>query len=128
MKTHQVIHKRFLLLTQQESLVDSELLLPNADFDRFCRTVFVNWTPGFPSLRCTNLGFNILKKVYQVWAVPLDGDTNTVLNSGTLLLKLHQNLRTPYYLNKNNFYVFSSETALELEMANRDLSVWCRMF
>jgi len=69
-----------------------------------------------------------MKRLYQVWAVPLDSNWHQLINQGGFLLALHQKCHTPYYWDRKNFYVFSSETALELEMAGRDFSVWMRMF
>lgn len=125
MTVHKIIWQQF---SQHKDLVDPVVLPPNASFEQFCKLMFRNWTPHFASLRLTNLGFATIKNLYQTWAIPLPANWNQLETQGTILVKLHQNCRTPYFWDRKCFYVFSSETALELEMANRDLAVWSKMF
>ena len=125
MKIHSVIFERW---QGKPDVVDAEVLPNTASFEQFCKMTFVNWTPHYPSLRCTVLGFALLKKLYQTWAIPLPPDWPQLVNQGTILLKINSRCRVPYYWDKHRFYVFHSETAMELEMAGRDITVWAKMF
>ena len=98
-------------------------------YPHFCKHVFHNWTPQFPSLRLTTIGFTITRQLYQVWHIRLDDKNEDLMNlPGNVHVTLHRSLRVPYYLNHRDLYVFGAEPAMELEMASRSVRVWAEMF
>ena len=124
---HQQVYDDFVQrigsLNQDQWLAESSMTQ-----DRFLKLVFVNYAPAYPSLALTHVGFTILKGMYQVWCVPLATDSVHTHISGNVMLTLHRHMKTPYYLDPKNIYVFGSEAALELEMASRDIVTWSKMF
>ena len=119
---HEQIHAHFLQLCAEG---DSTLGLETAhDVHSFCQICFQNYTRQYPSLKLTPIGHTIMQKLYECWKLTLEVDHIILLNKGSTLLLLHNQMKAPYYWDRRNFYVYHSEHALEYEMVSRDFSAW----
>lgn len=96
--------------------------------DAVCKLLFYNYTPHHASMRLTNLGFTVIKKLFQFWSCPLPADWYILVQKGNVLLKLQQKIPAPYYWDTKNFHVFHSEVAFEMQMVGNDLSSWLKTF
>ena len=96
--------------------------------DAVCKLLFYNYTTHHSSLRLTNLGFTVMKKLFQFWSCPLPDNWSSLINQGHVLLNFQQKIPAPYYWDNKNFHVFHSEVAFEMQMVGNDLASWLKTF
>tara|TARA_R110000744_G_scaffold311924_1_gene419330 strand:+ start:763 stop:1137 length:375 start_codon:yes stop_codon:yes gene_type:complete len=72
-------------------------------------------------LRLTKLGNNLLSKEYDVYKFPMaEGLHNK------LLLRLHDKMSWPYFLDKKCLYLYSEDDAMWLKMVGDDIEKFAR--
>lgn len=128
---HKEIYKTFCERINQTDECGTQVLgqhrgMIGLDYPQFCAYVFSNWTPRNRSLKLTKIGFIILSKMYQCWKFEVADHTSLSTAKGQLFLQRH--LKSPYYYDMNVLGVFNRESALEIEVASRDLQLWQSMF
>ena len=72
-------------------------------------------------LRLTKLGWNLLKTHYDVYKFPIDEGLHK-----NILLKLHEHMAWPYYLEKKALVLFSEEDAMWLKMMSNDVEKFAK--
>jgi hypothetical protein len=59
-----------------------------------------------------------------MWSTQLPENWPTMIQQGSTLVGLNRRARSPYYWDRRNFYVFDSESALEIQVMGGDLVLW----
>ena len=72
-------------------------------------------------LRLTKLGWNLMKSHYDVYKFPIDEGLHK-----NILLKLHQHMKWPYYLDKKILALFSEEDTMWLKMVGNDIEKFAK--
>jgi hypothetical protein len=67
-------------------------------------------------LRLTKLGFTLLKEEYEMYKFPAKEGLHN-----NLLLKLHNKMNWPYYLDKKTLVLFSEDDAMWLKLVANDI-------
>lgn len=70
----------------------------------------------FTGLRLTKLGFTLLKDRYDSYPFAVAEGIHK-----KLLLKLHDKMQWPYYLDKKHLYLFSEDDAMWLKLVGDDI-------
>lgn len=73
-------------------------------------------------LRLTSLGFKALSKRYDTYKFPL-GDTGL---QKTLLIKLHEKMQWPYYIDKKFLYLFNGDDAMWLKLSDSSVEKFAK--
>ena len=73
-------------------------------------------------LRLTKLGFTLLKEQYDMYRFPIP---KTGLHN-KLLLRLHEHMKWPYYLDRKNLLLFSEEDAMWLKLVGNDVEKFAK--
>jgi hypothetical protein len=97
-------------------------------FDDFCKMMFNVTGSNKPGLKLTSSGFTVAKTMYQTWKFSLPENWFQIIEKPKIILGLNKGCRGPYFYDRHNLYVFHSEVAMEMEMANRDLEYWVELF
>ena len=73
-------------------------------------------------LRLTKLGFTLLKEQFDMYRFPIakEGMHNN------LLLKLHEHMKWPYFLDRKNLILFSEEDAMWLKLVGNDVEKFAK--
>jgi hypothetical protein len=100
----------------------------NFSYEEFCKAVFIKWTKHWPSLRCTTLGANVLKNMYEVWMIEWDPNREKKYLTPACSVALHRRMKVPYYIDQKGIMVWGQEPALEFSMANGNIDDWVKMF
>lgn len=70
----------------------------------------------FTGLRLTKLGFTLLKDMYDSYPFAVAEGIHK-----KLLLRLHNKMQWPYYLDKKHLYLFSEDDAMWLKLVGDDI-------
>ena len=73
-------------------------------------------------LRLTSTGYKILSKRYDTYKFPL-GDSGL---QKTLLIKLHEKMQWPYYIDKKFLYLFNGDDAMWLKLSDSSVEKFAR--
>ena len=73
-------------------------------------------------LRLTQTRFYIIKEQYDMYRFP---NTKTGLHN-KLLLRLHEHMKWPYYLDRKNLILFSEEDAMWLKLVGNDVEKFAK--
>ena len=72
-------------------------------------------------LRLTKLGWNLMKSHYDVYKFPIDEGLHK-----NILLRLHEHMKWPYYLDKKILALFSEEDSMWLKMVGNDIDKFAK--
>ena len=73
-------------------------------------------------LRLTKLGFTLLKEQYDMYRFPINKEGM----HNNLLLRLHEHMKWPYYLDRKNLILFSEEDAMWLKLVGNDVEKFAK--
>jgi hypothetical protein len=73
-------------------------------------------------LRLTSTGFKVLSKRYEAYKFKL-GDSGL---QKSLLIKLHEKMQWPYYLDKKFLYLFNSDDAMWLKLSDSSVEKFAK--
>ena len=79
------------------------------------------------SYRLKFTGLSLLKSMYQCWSWKINCQ-ELFYKTGRYVLFLSKNVKVPYYWDSVDFFIFSQEKALEIEMAGGDIKYWIQLF
>ena len=127
---HQIIWQDFLQKTQTTEQDFSKIhgYLAEGGFEDFCKILFQNWTPFKPSFRLTQTGLAILENMYQSWMFEIGRQGGNTFNIPKVQLYLYRHVQSPYYYDNMWLWLFHSEKAMELTMADGNIRTWVEMF
>ena len=114
------IHENSLQVKICAQLQSESKELQQYTIKQLCYMIFKNlqWMQSsVTGLRLTTLGFKLVSKQYQVYKFPL---THANIQK-SLLIKLHTNMKWPYYIDKKNIYLFSGDDAMWLTLTGTDI-------
>ncbi len=128
--THAQIYSDFIerIGVSESTFSQSHGAMSELDFRGFCNYMFQSWTPSQPTFKLTNIGFVIVSRMYQFWRFDIKNQPPNLFSIPRIQVHIFRNLRCPYHHDREWFYVFDSQKAMELEMAGGDLKLWTEMF
>lgn len=90
-----------------------------------CYIVFKNLQhtdTSVSGLRLTTTGFKVLSKRYDTYKFPLN-DSGL---SKSLLIKLHEKMKWPYYIDKKFLYLFNGDDAMWLKLSDSSVEKFAK--
>jgi hypothetical protein len=90
-----------------------------------CYMVFKNLQhtdTSVSGLRLTSTGFKVLSKRYDTYKFPL-GDSGL---QKSLLIKLHEKMQWPYYIDKKFLYLFNGDDAMWLKLSDSSVEKFAK--
>jgi hypothetical protein len=104
--------------TFQATLPPNFQMLFSKDEGQLCHVLFRSYRTNGKSrngLRLTMLGFEILKKKWQSYSLPMP--TSLEFLRPAILLYLDRVMSQPYYINRKEFATFDPDFAMKLKLA-----------